>query len=182
MRTLKGTERFPLLSGGDGATLNEVNAFVRSKADVIPTPIVLMRAVALTNAQLLHLHSAPVTIIPAPGVGKAIIVLSSIYITDGGDPFTQFLNDIGPSLFYAPLSSGFGNQADLANLSLAADGLYQAPPITTNTDGRPGGQNILPFVDNAAVILANLGGNLTDGLDRVARITVLYYVVSTSQT
>lgn len=135
-------------------------------------------SVSLSTAQLLTLHSNPITIVPAPGAGKAIIVLSSLYQEFAGtDPFAS--PDNGPGLYYGT-NRDFAN-ADLAQIPFLPEGcIYQAPPVTTNLNGSPGYFGVRSFMDNAAVVLANPSTNMTGGAGATGKITVLYYIVSTA--
>lgn len=138
---------------------------------------IAIASVSLSTAQLLALHSNPVTIVPAPGPGKAIIVISSLYQEFiGSAPFVT--SDSGPSLYYGA-NRDFGN-ADFASSPFNAEGcIYVAPSLMTNTTPRPGNDSITSFMDNAAIVLANVSRNMTGGAGATGKITVLYYIVST---
>jgi hypothetical protein len=52
-------------------------------------PVVKQATVAVSTSQIENLHSAPVQLLPAPGAGKMIVVLSSVIeYVHGSTPFT----------------------------------------------------------------------------------------------
>lgn len=71
----------------------------------------LTATVPLSTSQILHLHSAPITIVPNPGPGKAIVPVSAAYANKFGTiPFTG-----DARLFWGASSSGLALlQANIA--------------------------------------------------------------------
>jgi len=131
--------------------------------------------VTLTKAQILAANATPVTIVPAPGTGRAIIVLFAIYeALFGTTPYTD-----GGGLYYGSVNFGGG-------IAVVADGgdggvLAQNPPnifvlgsnASFTASGPVGGAT--GYLSNQAVVYTSNGG-LTGG-DGGLRITVVYNTV-----
>lgn len=128
--------------------------------------VVFTAKVSLSSAQLLALFSSPVTLVAAPGAGKAIQVLGVFgAFTAGGTPY---VDDDGEAIGYA---------SDLS------DPLAESPWDLTNPSSNGGptipkaDQTQDPSVwENAAVVIACPTTDPTEG-DGTAKIVVTYTVI-----
>jgi hypothetical protein len=145
--------------------------------------------VALTSSRLLHLFSAPVQIIPAPGAGLLVVVtnvvlnytfVSSSYVTTGFDEGLYYAGD--SRLLMANMDFTVGQSMLAAAYSPAVGGgASSGAVIPTGLPGwnYPGSGSIIgpaasPIGD--AVQLAGRTADMTAG-DGTATLTVLYTIV-----
>lgn len=138
-----------------------------------PSPFFGTAVIVLSSAQLLALHSAPVTVIPAPGVGKYIQVISASYeLIFGTLQYTS--SDSGPALYYAPLSGN--HPADGAAAASAFAGAASGVLVTGGAAAL-GLAVATSVVANAAVVLGNESTNMSAG-NGTGTLTVIYAIVS----
>lgn len=127
---------------------------------------------ALSSAQILALHSTPLEIVPAPGVGKIILPISAvIQYFAGATPYTVNAGDTFMLLPEGAASIGFGYQADATGL------IDQA----INQIGNFGPTEISSSLSSASgkglSVAESDGGTPFSGGDGTVKITVLYVVV-----
>lgn len=126
---------------------------------------VSLATVALTANQIAHLHSAPVTLVAAPGAGKAIVPVMITMDSSAGTPYT---NDTLPTVYLGPAASG--NSIALFNGVVENASRYeQSVPTTANS--------AVSLFSNVALIYTDSAddggtGNLT------IQVNVLYYTVT----
>jgi hypothetical protein len=128
----------------------------------------------LSSAQLLSLHSSPVTIVPAPGVNKFIAVqalaVKVIFNTRG------YIDPNGTFLFWGTDSSGVNTELG----SIGPNGYFTS---TTDQFGYASGVFPAPTSDlparfiNQPLVLSTTVANMTNG-DGTATIWVHYVVLS----
>lgn len=124
--------------------------------------------ISLTSAQLLALNTSPVEIIAAPGTGKYIAVIQSVYNSlAGATPYAYADGSNGNGLFYGGADGAGGDGTDnqvFANASSA---------INVGTGGLG---SALTNVENLPLLLTDPAGNMTAG-DGTGSITVLYSII-----
>jgi hypothetical protein len=130
---------------------------------VTPTYKIL---VSLTSANLLGMNAAPVTVIAAPGAGKAIRLKSCVAIFDSTE--TQYANGGVIYLSYNNTTPITNNLA--ATFLAAGDKVYQLNPLAA-----AGGINTLV---NTALTITNDTAPFITGTG-VARLLVEYDVITT---
>ena len=128
---------------------------------------------ALSSAQLLALLGTPVTLVPAPGVGFAIV------------PTMIVIKFFGGSIAYTDAGGAVQFSAGSAVGALASNAIFLVTttpnrrmqsfpwPGATDTAGNP------PSDDNAALVISKLTNNLAAG-NGTATILVWYYVCPTT--
>jgi hypothetical protein len=130
--------------------------------------------IALSNAQLLNLFSAPVTIVAAPGAGKGIIVVAGIInFTFGTTAYVSNYNLEG--LYYGPTREQSMNTI-ASILTGSADGFTALVPA--------GAFGLPSAIDNVPILLYGpdpTGGggpsaNMSGG-DGTGSITAFYVIV-----
>lgn len=134
----------PLGSGGSGA--------------------VQQKAVSLTSAQIKALFSSPVTLVEAPGAGKAIQVLGVFAnYTAGGTPYTDGDGEV--------VAWGDANTAVAENFwdLTSADSNGGQPRLDNE------GSLVTTLFENVPLVLACATTDPTDG-DGTAKVSVLYAV------
>jgi hypothetical protein len=129
-------------------------------------PLVLQAAnVLLSNVQILSAATTPIPVIPAPGIGKAIIVYGIQYINYYG---TTPYSGGGGALYYG----NTGTQADIGDnglFTLSYSILYLVTP----------NQNLLlANIENQAIVygMSDISFAYTTG-DGTGRITVRYDII-----
>lgn len=131
---------------------------------VLGAGILRQRTVTLTSEQLLNLHASPIEVIPAPGAGKATIVLKVIYRHILGS--TAYTIGVENALYFADSGvqvassdgSVFANNSDNLQISDGASG-----DLTAN-------------FDNRAIVFTNVGPEMTNG-DGTGVVTVQYAIL-----
>lgn len=114
------------------------------KVNSVEATGVVSKVVTLTNTQVLALNITPVTIIPAPGVGKAIDVVSVMLVFNRTGGYTSPQN---VKLFYGSRSAG-----NSASASITGSGFFDASAsIAIRVAGTPDNTN--PSVSNQAVVI-----------------------------
>ena len=180
-RQTTGHERFPLLSGGEPLSLDEVKSHVIDSDDfveavsAVPTVLRSTGRIPLSNAQLLTLHSDPPVLIEAPGAGK-------------------FINVIAAVAYYAPVSAAFTFPANNPACKWPGEGVQNAstgfecfmavePAVSVGmsamSSGISGASSPKPVseMENLPLILQSDGGeDPTDG-DGEGSIVVYYTIV-----
>jgi hypothetical protein len=127
--------------------------------------------ISLTTAQLLSLNTSPVTIIPAPGPGKCIMVILSVYeLIFGTTPFVLNNGDQGPGLYYGSTS---GYTADNAS----GNGAFSGSSNTISTGNDVYSPLPTSGFENLPIILGSSFANMTGG-DGTGTINVLYWIVT----
>jgi len=128
---------------------------------------ILNADVQITNAQLLAIRATPINLVPAPGAGKAIVVLGAQLYFDSAGAYTVGTNDL--QLEYASGADIAALIETVGFLDQATDqARYHAPAAGTQTP-----------VANSAVRLINsgasefTGGNAANTLS----VRVLYTIV-----
>lgn len=86
--------------------------------------------VRVTSAQLLALHTTPVQLIPAPGIGQTVWV-DTVCVKYNFNTTAYTLNAGTLKLFYGPIANAHALTADLSAglLTAAASRLLLQPPI-----------------------------------------------------
>lgn len=126
--------------------------------------------VTLTSAQVLALHTTPVTVVQAPGAGLAIVPVSAMFNYQfGGTAYT----DGGGNITLA--GNGTGNYASFASAGFWDQGSSKVKPFTALTN--PAVVS-LAAVESAIQVGQNTA-NPTLGNGLLA-VTVAYYVVAVS--
>jgi hypothetical protein len=128
----------------------------------------------LTSAQIKTLHGSPVTIIAAPGAGKAILILSSFssFVYGGTSAFTG-TGAQSISMYYGT-SSSIGTIVSIAQLTQSTSFVDYNTAFTLTSSSTS-------VINNIAVNLYNpgspeVGGNAAN--DNVVNYTIVYQVVS----
>ena len=132
--------------------------------------------VTLTAAQVDGLFTTPVSVIPAPGVGYAILVervhaylvagTAFAGIAAGEDFVLKYTNAAGAQASGVIETTGFLDQATTQHRIVG----QQASTGATASDVAP--------VDNAAIVAALLVGDVTGG--RALKLRIRYSIVSTA--
>jgi len=159
-------------SGKEGSTRFIGNIKVTGNVHLHNETVVLKLATGtLTEAQLEALHTTPITVIAAPGSGKAVVVVgaqffydynSAAYGVDTGDDLVLKYTDGAGATILQVETTGF--------LSATSDQMRYAMPTTT--------AEFTP-VANAAVV-AYLLGALTSAGNSPLKYRIEYKVVDTS--
>ena len=128
----------------------------------------LVTQIELSDEQLRVLASTHVEVVPAPGAGKFIHVISAVgYFKYGSAIFTT--DDSNPTL-------GYGNGYNVFNGSFLVAGLFDdaITPLDLST-----GSSWIPseMVDKALNVEAV--GDLDDGTGGALKVTVVYVIVET---
>ena len=121
---------------------------------IVQNPSIGAGAVALlstttliSKAQILTLNSAPVQLIPAPGPGKLIVVLSAVLVYKfGTQPYVQ--SDDSLFLVYEASENGVLGTNVVGLLTGSAGDFYQYQPGNTAENN-----SLLPGDDNQPVVL-----------------------------
>lgn len=162
-----GRERVPLLSGGLSGSVSEIS------------PVRLCTR-ALSNAEIRHLHSSPIQMLPAPGVGLAYILISSVYqnVKVGAS-----ISSTGPGLFYSvAVSDHQADGADGESPMAADDILFAAWSNMTNSNPNGFGQtSATMFAHNASIVLGCTDSDPSAG-GGYGRVSFLYYVIPVQLT
>lgn len=126
--------------------------------------------VSLTSAQIKNLAGSPVTIVAAPGAGRAIVPLSWVLIVTDSDYTNNSTTD-----FY------FGSQRGDTGLSSASQ-----TPGDVFAAGTGGGAEFAPAhlftlatIENLPIVLATDGADLTDGAG-TATAMIVYAIADLS--
>jgi hypothetical protein len=137
--------------------------------------------VSLTNNQLLNLNSSPVQILPAPGDGKAYLVVASVYnLAFGTTPFTVTDNTVG--LYYGDASNQFANGADnyrRVSTFFTDNGSSVLVSSWISEEGGNAWTNLYNFgtlrdnMNNKALVLTSNASEMTAG-DSTCTLTVYY--------
>lgn len=129
-------------------------------------------SVNLTNAQLTHLHSAPVTLVPAPGAGKVIIpMLVTGNLIYGGAAFAAAV----PDLFYgttAGVSASSAQATVQAWLRAAANEVYLDNSLASGAK-----QGAIATLANLPIIFGDNAADDASG-SSTATMTVTYAVIT----
>ena len=154
-------------------TAAQWNAWSATKQDYpVPTPpgSVVTATITLSKAQLLNLFSAPVSVLPAPGAGKAIVIFQSFYVLHYGT--TTYLSPgFNNGLFYASPSGAAADAGDNGVFTTASSAMTSSPA------GFQGGIAVLNTVENQPVVLANATADMTTG-DGTGVLFVFYAIVT----
>jgi hypothetical protein len=153
-------------SGSPSSTLFPTQAAVAAYLNTVPVSDVQSITVTLDNAAITS--GAPMQILPAPGAGKFIDVISvkSIF-TPGGTPLTSpFTNG---QIKYGTLGA-----IDISSTVLTINGVswftqYPLNPPTTSQQ--------LPFVENDPIVLS-LNTAMTGGVGNTIKVYITYRIVT----
>lgn len=135
------------------------------------------KLVKLTSAQVLALFATPVTLVAAPGTGKALELVAASITKPAGTAYAGVAAG-------EDLSISYTNAAGLAVAGCEVTGfLDQATAqarILKPYNAASGVSDIVP-VANAALVIHMLTGEITTG-DSPVYVTVIYRVVPTVNT
>jgi hypothetical protein len=123
--------------------------------------------VLVTSAQLLALHTTPVTIVPAPGAGKAILILGrglALSFVAGASAYVSTGSDEG--LYY-------GVTSNLASGAAVASTLTGASSAIATQNGAASTNPAL--LNNQPIVLYGPTANMTAG-NGTATVTVIYAI------
>jgi hypothetical protein len=132
--------------------------------------------VALTSAQVKALRATPITIVPAPGAGKAVVPLGGAAFLDyGSNVFTESTDNL--ALRYENGSGAIcsGTITSSGFITASADTMTSIVPKTDAIVAKT-------VCENKAIVIHNTGdgeiaGNA--GADNVVRIKLTYLVLTT---
>ena len=141
---------------------------IASPGVAMPGYEVRTASVALTIAQVKALRATPATLVPAPGAGLAIQLLSGVVIYDYAAVYTEsaadlvckYTNGSGASASQIVDSTGF--------LTATTDEIRPVIPV-----------NDADIAPNAALVLHNNGAGELGGTGSPVRVTIRYAVVTT---
>jgi hypothetical protein len=166
--------RIGITAEGDLAMQNPANAEINS----ITSPYIVQKRAfkQITSAQLLALNATPITVVAAPGAGRAIVPTRvNVYkpagtayagIAAGEDLVLKYTNGSGAQCSSVIEATGFLDQTTAQIRSAGA------PASTGSTAG-----DITP-VANAAVVMHMLTGEITTG-DQPIYVEVYYNEIKT---
>ena len=137
-------------------------------------PHYLSQSISIPAASVLTAYASPVLLIPAPGAGKAIILMNASLYTDvvttafsgGGVGIVQYaatINGAGTNALSATIPS--------ADITAASSQLYQ---LNGNTG------NALTGISNEGIYFSNQTGAFTAGGSSSLNFVLQYYVVNAS--
>lgn len=139
----------------------------------------LTKIVTVTSAQLLALFTTPITVVPAPGAGFAVVVNKVVCrtvagtayagIAAGEDLVLAYTDASGPQVSSVIETTGFLDQ-------VTAQSRYANAQASTGAT--PGD---ITLVDNAPVVIKLLVGNITTGTSPLY-VLVDYNIVPTDFT
>ena len=138
----------------------------------IPPPgTVLTVSVPLTAAQLLTTFSAPLTLVPAPGVGMMLVFVWSGYdVLPGNSPYIN--TDGGPQIWFGtPTGTAFDDYA-LGTLFAAT-----APSVAQGASQISSAVTARANVENQPLVLASPSADMTNG-NGTGTLTLAYSIVS----
>jgi hypothetical protein len=166
----KGVVRVGALATADGLTQQTQRSYVGGAGNAPLTDIII------TNAQLLALFTTPITIVPAPGVGKALVFEgAALWYVYGSAAFT-----VGSASYFAikptnASGTAWGGVAPTGFVDQTSSQVRFMRPYNAAS-----GESGVTPVDNAPLVLHQLTANLTGGTGGVLRIRVLYRVIPTT--
>jgi len=143
----------------------------RAAAPVLNTVTIAPTPIALTNAQLLTLFTNPVSIIPAPGVNRAIQLLGAwcrVKVTGA------YVNGFSSHLMYAGSATFLTTQIVTPNIAPSDNYITLTSLISTAA---------IPVIEatNTALILQGDTGNEAGGnAANFARFLIAYVIVDTT--
>lgn len=133
-------------------------------------------SIHLTTAQILGMRNTPVTVLPAPGAGKVIIVTSWIYENVFNTTAFQAGGPVG--LYYGANTVAASATLSAANTALqAARSIISAAGKDTTAIINGGSNPTLAAITNQPLLVGNATAAFTTG-DGSANITVFYYILT----
>lgn len=134
--------------------------------------VAITKDVTLTNAEMLALRATPKEIIPAPGAGKMIELISATLVFDYTAAYTETADNLGFLLGAAGTSVA----------TVETTGFLTATADTATKATLAAASNIaLTAADNKSIVLQNTGdGELGGGnAANLLKVSVLYRIVDT---
>lgn len=174
--TISGGTAAPTASEPNGSTYHRTNGQVYTRIGGVWVANAINRArVAITAAELKALRATPKTLVAAPGAGFFLEFVSAhmslVFVvvhsapTNAGDDLGIRYTDGSGALLATQEATGFVNAAANAQRIVKAG----AAPVATPTD-------VIP-VDNAAIVLHNVGAAEFPGVGTSTMIVDVYYRV-----
>ncbi len=132
----------------------------------MPGAVLQTASVSLTSSQILNIYTTPVQIVPAPGAGKCIVVVSgAVNYTFGTHEYDYYSN-----LVYITSGADYA-QAAIGQLSnLYTGGFGTITPVGTQGNGNT-------LVANQPLMIEDLTAPPTNG-DGTAKFYVTYYILT----
>lgn len=153
------------------------------------TSLVCTKTIPLTNAQIKSLPTTPFELLPAPGAGKVIKVISGVVVLDNmAGVYTDVSPDPG-SGSYLSYDNGASatNNAGLAMFYNVAQSIQGVTPTANITaGGLTEAYNALSQIENKPIVFSVYNDNGIDGTsidftgghtDNTMKITVIYSIV-----
>jgi hypothetical protein len=144
-----GSEEFYLVQGGQDAKVSST-ALAAALQGLAPATLLSVK-VSLSSSQILNATTSPVTVIPAPGAGKVVVIIQSVYsYIFGTTPYsggpvglyygtTPNQADYGQLFFFALSASSFGLVGQGGNQSDLISQYENQPILFTGTGPYTGG-------------------------------------------
>jgi hypothetical protein len=128
--------------------------------------------VSLSSAQLLALHTSPVTIVPAPGTGNVVVPLAwALAYTYGSTTYVS--SDSGPILSWNNTTSPEASSFDITLNFLLTQTSSQFGFVSGLESGNTGAPSAF---NNQPLLLGNVTSNMTTG-NGTAKLTVWYSIL-----
>jgi hypothetical protein len=136
----------------------------------LPGPIIVA-SFTFTSSQLLATYSAPITLVPAPGIGMTFgFVLTRYDVLPGTNPYIAL--DGGPQIW-------FGTAAGTAFDSYALGSLFEEATQQSVVQGTSALSATIVArggVENLPLVLASPSANMTNG-NGIGTLTIAYTII-----
>ena len=139
-------------------------------ASLLPLSVSASASVSLTAAQVLAAYATPQLIVPAPGVGRGLIVIAANVVTEVS---TAFGGGGAAIIEYGAVANGAGSNSlsatiPAAQINAASSQVYSMAPFAATT------VTATSVVTNKGVYFSNATGAFTGGAGSTITINLSY--------